>query len=705
MIPIAALSVVGALIFVVLGFLIASLRRGPAAAAQPLADGSNAELLTQLDQATARSNHLEASLASAVEEKQSLTAELEQLRHGSQPPPTGLVDDERQALLQQVSEERTRAERAESEREGLAGQLRAERQRADLADAARAKAEEALEDDLDQTISDMRQSPLRTTQKMFPKKSGDADVIASLKHDLQVERERHSVVEEAKTAAEARVGELEGELEEARLSMTLVEERPEDYLDGEPTAVVTLADPETLAQSEKEVARLRKEVSRLSVESRSLVKLKGEHKKQGTLLEEAKGKLAEARRQLEDARKKLDASKKTGAELTKTRTELTRTKQQLVKLQKELSAAKQQLQRTKSDAQRTEKELETARGDLEHDAEAQAAEAKGLSEENRRLREQLAERGSLMSELSGMESELAEARQKARTAESRGEELERFREENRSLRDARAHDESIGRELEEARSELREAQIKAQTAESRGEEVERLLAENQRIREDLRDLEDLRAESEELSSLKNEHQNLRLESEVMGRKLEELERMEAECVELRGRVEELGREADDARSLRERLSSLEAQLFAAGQTPRDSSLQESIEGRSDRVLAEHGPIDDILAKMAAASDVRSAVVADLQGLLVGGVGEGGYHEEMAAISGTAEDLSVRATGILPLDRIHTVCLNDVNQLVLSCHYFKSGGDTFALTALRRDAPLSSDVVEQTIAKLTTALEG
>lgn len=707
---IAALSVVGAIIFVVLGYVIASFRRAPVADSAPAApDGQIAHLRTQVDQATGRASQLEASLATAAEENRVLAAELERFRQTAGQGEE--VENERRSLLDQLSQERARAERAERSRGDLDEQLRAERQRADLAEAARARAEEQLEDDLDQTIADSRTSPIRSTQKMFPKGSEDSAAFSSLQLDLRKERERAAKVEEAKQAAERRIRELEGELEEARTSLAFVEEQPEDELEGEPTQVVTLADPETIAQAEKEMARLRSEVAKLSADSRNLVKVKGELENRERLLAEARKKLAEVQKELESARRKLGAAKQTSGELTRARSELARTKGQLEKLQKELAETKQQLLKAKAEAESKNKALERARGEI-HQAEvdgrtaaSHAAEVERLTAERRILREQLEERGSLTTELAGLETELQEARIKAQTAETRGEELERLKEENRVLRDARKRDESVRSELEDARSELREAQIKAQTAESRGEELERLLVENRNMREDLRDLEDLRAESAEFSTLKSAHQNLRLESEVLGRKLEELERMESECLDLRGRVEELGREADEAGRLRARLSSLEAQLFAAGQTPHAAQAADGPEGRADRVLAEHGPIDEILAKMAETSGVRSAVVADLQGLLVGGVGEGGYHEEMAAISGTAEDLSVRATGILPLDRIHSVCLSDVNQLILSCHYFLSGGDTFALTALRRESPLPAETVAETIEKLTTALEG
>jgi hypothetical protein len=53
--------------------------------------------------------------------------------------------------------------------------------------------------------------------------------------------------------------------------------------------------------------------------------------------------------------------------------------------------------------------------------------------------------------------------------------------------------------------------------------------------------------------------------------------------------------------------------------------------------------------------------------------------------------------------VHCVCLYDINDLALSCHYFKSGGDTFALTTLRRGSSLPSDVVSETVRELSKAL--
>jgi predicted regulator of Ras-like GTPase activity (Roadblock/LC7/MglB family) len=290
-------------------------------------------------------------------------------------------------------------------------------------------------------------------------------------------------------------------------------------------------------------------------------------------------------------------------------------------------------------------------------------------------------------------------------AESRAEEIERLSEENRQLRINRQQLSGLDDELATAHKDLKEAQVKAQSAESRGEELERLLDENLRLREDLRELETLRSEAASMTSLRSEHQTLMVDTEVMKRRLASYENLEAECTELRQQVESLSGEVADALRLRERTRALEAQLFAAGQNPRDEARSSDAGLMVDRAMTEHGPIDEILSTVASVEGLRSAVVADLQGLLVGGVGEGSHYEEMAAISGSAEDLAIRATQLLPLDQVRSVCLYDINELVLSCHYFRAGQDKFALSALRTKDRLPDEVVDRAITSLKDALRG
>jgi hypothetical protein len=663
MIPIAALSVAGAVIFVVMGYLVASLRRAPAAAA---ALGPEArQLKERLDLEVAKAARLEASVASAEESRCALVAELDRVRRGA----AGAAE-----LESQLQSERSRAAQVEAERLALAARLEAQQHRVDTVDAekarlaaeletARAKARqaaaasesqvatiEALQKRSQQAEADRQllssqlasaqavadKTEKRGTKQMFPLKADELSVLDTLKLQLEEKEVQLEQARQAQLGAEQRINQLVEELEKVRTWAE--DDRTIDTERGEPTQVVTVPEPGEIEKASGEIASLKRDLA-----------------KQSALRSGAEADLERTRKELDEAKSRLAAASGPNEDLSKARGEATR-------LQLRLSNA--------------EREVATARRDLE--------EARGQSKELERKAADSA----------------AEAR---RAATARGEELDRLRKEIEQLRLQLSERRSLTSELTALQAELKEARVKAQAAESRFEELERLLDDNRRLREELRELEGLRGAAQELASLRAAQQNLRLELEVGARRLEDAERLEAELAESRRSVATLARDAAEAGELRTRLSSLEAQLYAAGLTPRQTPGADDAGERARRVLAEHGPIDDVLTRIVASAGVRTAVVADLQGLLVGACGEDGPVEEMAAISGTAEALATRATQILPLDQVHCVCLYDINDLALSCHYFKSGGDTFALTTLRRGSSLPSDVVSETVRELSKAL--
>ncbi len=314
---------------------------------------------------------------------------------------------------------------------------------------------------------------------------------------------------------------------------------------------------------------------------------------------------------------------------------------------------------------------------------------------------------SAHSELEAAQTELKEVRLRAQLAEGRGEQIERLTEENQRLRDERKQRTGLNTELVLAQEELREAQVMAQAAESRGAEVERLLAENQKLRESACDLESLRADSDKLEALRGEHQSTRVESEVMRRRLAGLEEINVECVELRHQVSMMTKDIEEAERLRKDVQSLEAQLFASGQTPKKANDAPTPGGgrRIQYDLTEGSQIAQILARFKTTPGLRTAVVADNQGLLIGGVGDDSFHEEIAALSGLAEGLAERSRKMLPMDQIYRIYVHDSNEMILSCRFFSSEEDLYALAALSGQEAPPREAEDAAVEALSGALSG
>ncbi|HQP37988.1 MAG TPA: hypothetical protein PLI95_22550, partial [Polyangiaceae bacterium] len=154
--------------------------------------------------------------------------------------------------------------------------------------------------------------------------------------------------------------------------------------------------------------------------------------------------------------------------------------------------------------------------------------------------------------------------------------------------------------------------------------------------------------------------------------------------------EDVRERAAEADALRERVRLLEARIFALGDDPVSVRQPELPPPSSTGRSIGRGP-----ATLAAASGVRSAVLADGAGLLIAGAGEESLQEGLAAFSGLVLELTERASLMVPIARVTSVRLVDDNEIVLACGLMSVGDQPFALAAVGSN-PLSDEALEHAV---------
>jgi chromosome segregation ATPase len=667
----------------------------------------------------------EQRLQSLKQERERLVLELtearqELARHGdAEDTATGLPATEAVASLSEELE-RSRQRVAAMERQlGSEKDLRtaAERQ-------ARAGSQElqSLKEELAQSkkaIADLveaqersaeEENPAEPTLVTPPPEPMDRGALANFKKQVEQERQRRMAAErqsradtQKRQAAEKELVGVKAALA-AQVDLEAEREAAEREQAGGDTAVTPIEAivQEKLGEAQREIKRLQGKLKEADAQTQAHDALK---KQKATLT-----------KQLDQLRTELEQAKKAAAQASPAAPPAaTGADEALTRLQQEHDQHKAEAQRLEQELQQQQQkasdELEALRQQLTK-ADGRVQELEQLEKESRDQsavgrHEDQAELKRLTEEVAERDSKLRDALLKAQLADTRAAEIERLSEENQKLRVDYRGQEGLDLELATTQKELREAQVAAQVAESRAAEIERLLDENRNLREDMREMSELRQNLEHLAAIQNENQALRLEADVTTRRMEQFEELNAECRELRVSVATMSRESDENHELRERVQTMEAQLFALGYNPSASKWTDDMEVSQTAVhdLAMGGRIGEMMADLTLAPRLRTAVLADNQGLLVGGVGDPEYHEEIAAWTGVAEGLITRAQSILPLGNVRRLTLFDGNDLVLFCRFFSLGTDSFILSSLSQDEAPPIETVESTIQGLGSALVG
>ena len=106
-------------------------------------------------------------------------------------------------------------------------------------------------------------------------------------------------------------------------------------------------------------------------------------------------------------------------------------------------------------------------------------------------------------------------------------------------------------------------------------------------------------------------------------------------------------------------------------------LENLLEGNLDALVREE-------------TGCRTAVLADLRGLLIAASGDITYQDELAAAASLTTYTSERIRQLVPMGEPLSIELMDVNRVVLRIHWLRWQNDAFLLTTLGV-APDAADV--------------
>jgi len=225
---------------------------------------------------------------------------------------------------------------------------------------------------------------------------------------------------------------------------------------------------------------------------------------------------------------------------------------------------------------------------------------------------------------------------------------------------------------------------------------ESIQKDNTKLRDQIDTLKkNLADKQNELSSTpKSDSSNLELEE--YKRKITKFQSVQEENAELKLRIQAAAHKASQSEALEKQVKELRSKLFIKDE---DTSA-EPVKVKRTESSTLQGDMEETLAELVEMDQVRSAIVADAQGLLVGGSGQNEYFEGLAAIAGRIEEVSQRIGDVLPFSDLRVVQLKDKNDAIVACRFFVRDEELLVLATLGSNTPPGEGALEMTVANLT-----
>jgi hypothetical protein len=117
-----------------------------------------------------------------------------------------------------------------------------------------------------------------------------------------------------------------------------------------------------------------------------------------------------------------------------------------------------------------------------------------------------------------------------------------------------------------------------------------------------------------------------------------------------------------------------------------------------------GDLDAGLRRLTALGTVRTALVADTQGLAVACAGDDATRDGLAALAGPSQELVARAREFLSLGEVRLIQLRDAGGLVVTLRPFATSEHGFSLHIVGT-AAISTEALDGAVAAVASALGG
>jgi len=255
---------------------------------------------------------------------------------------------------------------------------------------------------------------------------------------------------------------------------------------------------------------------------------------------------------------------------------------------------------------------------------------------------------------------------------------------------AKAH--QLAQQLSAAQTQIRDTRTELSNAEARAQEATRLRDENGALRTQIADLHKTNLSKTEpsmgeqsapqsLADVQRHNVELSLKSRALAQRTAEFEVHAAEIESLRDKVEELTAAASETMELRAKVRDLEAQGFAIKLSRGDGWTKRPARSHDGPDRLESLLQDKLEALMTDTQGCRTAVLADLRGLLIAASGDVKYQDELAAAASLTTYTTERLRDLFPIGEPTAIEVVDVNRTMLRVDWLRVNEDTFLLTTV------------------------
>lgn len=238
----------------------------------------------------------------------------------------------------------------------------------------------------------------------------------------------------------------------------------------------------------------------------------------------------------------------------------------------------------------------------------------------------------------------------------------------------------LAKQVGALQTQLNDSRAELTIAEHRAHEVTALRADNSAMRLQIAELQKAPAAApQSLAEVQRRNVELSLKERVLTQRNEEFTVLAAELETLRNRVEHLTAAANESAHLKKLVRDFEAQGFAATLLDENAWTRRPARDVLGPDHLESQLQTKLEALVATTKGCRTAVLADLRGLLIAASGDVTRQEELAAVASLMIYTTERIRDLLPMGEPSALEVVDINRTMLRINWMRMGNEAFLLT--------------------------
>lgn len=171
-----------------------------------------------------------------------------------------------------------------------------------------------------------------------------------------------------------------------------------------------------------------------------------------------------------------------------------------------------------------------------------------------------------------------------------------------------------------------------------------------------------------------------------------LDDLTKELEEAKERIAALPKLERENRYLRKEVQHLSTQVIKTKKAPKSSTLKLK--------RAFDAEIKEVVSDLLEMDQVDSVVVTDIDGTMVGGVGDSKVFKGLAELCGQVASVGQDTETPPPIKAMRLTHLKDIEDGIVACRIFTREGETYVLGTMGRNSPPGEGMMELTIADLS-----